>query len=111
MYQVPDQRPKLAVVTGANSGTGKEAAKALAAAGAEVVLAVRDPAKGDRARAEILTEHPGAAVRVRPLDLADLDSVRRFADGLIADGRPLDLLLNNAGVMMPPQRRETADGF
>ncbi|MBU2663674.1 SDR family oxidoreductase [Actinoplanes bogorensis] len=99
------------VVTGANSGTGKEAAKALAAAGADVVLAVRTPAKGEQARAEILAAHPDANVQVRRLDLADLASVREFADGLIADGRPLDLLLNNAGVMFPPVRHETADGF
>ncbi|MGW1814551.1 SDR family oxidoreductase [Streptomyces sp. NPDC002125] len=111
MYQVPDQRGKLAVVTGANSGTGKEAAKRLAGAGADVVLAVRTPAKGEQARAEILATHPGARTEVRRLDLADLSSVREFADGLIADGRPLDLLLNNAGVMNVPGRTETADGF
>ncbi|GAA1004245.1 oxidoreductase [Acrocarpospora pleiomorpha] len=111
MYQVPDQRGKLAVVTGANSGTGKEAAKRLAAAGAEVVLAVRTPAKGEQARAEIIAEHPSARVRVGRVDLADLASVRDFAEGLLADGRPLDLLVNNAGVMTPPRRFETADGF
>src|SRR5262245_47974312 len=91
MYDVPNQQGKLAVVTGANSGTGKEAAKRLAQAGADVVLAVRTPAKGEQARAEILTAHPQAAVQVRRLDLADLSSVREFADGLIAEGRPLDL--------------------
>ncbi|WP_238006886.1 SDR family oxidoreductase [Dactylosporangium sp. AC04546] len=111
MYDVPDQRGRLAVVTGANSGTGKEAAKRLAGAGADVVLAVRTPAKGEQARAEILAAHPRAAVHVRRLDLADLSSVAEFADGLIADGRPLSLLLNNAGVMMLPKRMETVDGF
>lgn len=111
MYQVPDQHGKLAVVTGANSGTGKEAAKRLAGAGAHVVLAVRTPAKGDQARAGILAAHPGATVEVRRLDLADLASVRDFTDGLTAAGRPLDLLLNNAGVMMVPDRTETVDGF
>ncbi|BCY08496.1 SDR family oxidoreductase [Actinoplanes sp. L3-i22] len=111
MYQVPAQHGRLAVVTGANSGTGKEAAKRLAGAGADVILAVRTPAKGEQARAEILAAHPAATVRVRRLDLADQSSVREFADGLIADGRPLDLLLNNAGVMWLPQRTETADGF
>ena len=111
MYQVPDQHGKLAVVTGANSGTGKETAKRLAAAGAAVVLAVRTPEKGEQARRDILAEHPDARVEVRRLDLADLASVREFADGLIADGRPLDLLVNNAGVMTPPRRVETADGF
>ncbi|MFI7067336.1 SDR family oxidoreductase [Kribbella sp. NPDC050124] len=111
MYKVPDQHGKFVVVTGANSGTGKEAAKALAAAGARVVLAVRTPAKGEQARAEILAQHPSADVEVRRIDLADLSSVNEFADGLIADGRPLDLLVNNAGVMFPPVRHETVDGF
>ncbi|MFF3934891.1 SDR family oxidoreductase [Streptomyces phaeofaciens] len=111
MYQVPDQQGRLAVVTGANSGTGKEAAKRLAGAGAHVVLAVRTPVKGERAKTEILAEHPGARVEVRRLDLADLSSVHTFADGLIADDRPLDLLVNNAGVMNVPRRTETADGF
>jgi NAD(P)-dependent dehydrogenase (short-subunit alcohol dehydrogenase family) len=111
MYQVPDQQGKLVVVTGANSGTGKEAAKRLAGAGADVVLAVRTEAKGDQAKAEILAAHPGAQVEVRRLDLADQASVRAFADGLIAGGRPLDVLVNNAGVMNVPTRSETADGF
>ncbi|MET7402749.1 SDR family oxidoreductase [Dactylosporangium sp. NPDC005572] len=111
MYDVPDQRGRLAVVTGANSGTGKEAAKRLAGAGADVVLAVRTPAKGEQARAEILAAHPRVGVQVRRLDLADLSSVAEFADGLVADGRPLGLLLNNAGVMMLPKRMESVDGF
>ncbi|MGW3984154.1 SDR family oxidoreductase [Streptomyces mirabilis] len=111
MYQVPDQQGKLAVVTGANSGTGKEAAKRLAGAGADVILAVRTPAKGEQAKAEILAAHPAARVQVRRLDLADLSAVQDFTDSLIAEGRPLDLLLNNAGVMNVPQRTETADGF
>ncbi len=111
MYQVPDRHGKLAVVTGANSGTGKEAAKRLAGAGAHVVLAVRTPSKGEQAREEILAAHPGALVEVGRLDLADLSSVRAFADGLISAGRPLDLLVNNAGVMNVPRRTETVDGF
>jgi len=111
MYSVPDQTGKLAVVTGSNSGTGKEAAARLAGAGAHVVLAVRTPEKGERTRAEILARHPGAALTVRRLDLADLGSVREFADGLIDEGDPVDLLLNNAGVMAPPKRMTTTDGF
>jgi NAD(P)-dependent dehydrogenase (short-subunit alcohol dehydrogenase family) len=111
MYVVPDQTGRLAVVTGANSGTGKEAATRLAAAGARVVMAVRTPAKGEAARAEILAGHPAARLEVRRVDLADLASVREFADGLLADGVPIDLLLNNAGVMTPPRRMTTADGF
>ena len=108
MFTVPDQTGRTAVVTGANSGTGKEAAARLAAAGARVVLAVRTPAKGEAARAEILERAPGADVVVRRLDLADLASIHEFADG--HEG-PLDLLLNNAGVMNVPDRHLTVDGF
>jgi NAD(P)-dependent dehydrogenase (short-subunit alcohol dehydrogenase family) len=111
MYQVPDRTGSLAVVTGANSGLGKEAAKRLAGAGARVVMAVRTPSKGEQARDEILAAHPGAAVEIRPVDLASLESVRDFADALLADGVPVDLLVNNAGVMAPPQRMTTVDGF
>jgi NAD(P)-dependent dehydrogenase (short-subunit alcohol dehydrogenase family) len=111
MYDVPDQTRRLAVVTGANSGTGKEATKRLAAAGARVVMAVRTPAKGEAARAEILAEHPDAQLEVRRIDLADLASVQEFAAGLAADEPHLDLLVNNAGVMHPPTRITTKDGF
>jgi NAD(P)-dependent dehydrogenase (short-subunit alcohol dehydrogenase family) len=111
MYTVPDQTGKLLVVTGANSGTGKEATRRLAAAGARVVMAVRTPAKGDQARAEILAQQPGARLEVRRVDLADLASVRELADGLLGEGTPVDVLINNAGVMAPPTRMTTADGF
>ena len=111
MYPVPDQAGKLVVVTGANSGTGREAVRRLAGAGAHVVMAVRTVAKGERAREEILAGQPGARLEVRRVDLADLSSVAEFGDGLIADGRPVDILINNAGVMAPPTRMTTADGF
>jgi NAD(P)-dependent dehydrogenase (short-subunit alcohol dehydrogenase family) len=111
MYAIPDQAGRLAIVTGANSGTGKEAARRLAEADADVVLAVRTVAKGEQAREEILARHPQARLRVRRVDLADLASIREFADGLAAEGRPVDLLLNNAGVMAVPTRMATADGF
>ncbi|MGX9295640.1 SDR family oxidoreductase [Tsukamurella paurometabola] len=111
MYQVSDQTGRTFVVTGSNSGTGKEAAKRLAAAGAAVVMAVRTPEKGEAARQEILAQVPGADLSVRRLDLADLASVRAFADGIVADGVAVDALVNNAGVMTPPERFETADGF
>lgn len=107
MYNVPSQAGRRIVVTGSNSGTGKEAAKRLAGAGAEVVLAVRTVSKGEAARQEILAAHPGAAVEVRRLDLADLSSVRAFSAGIDR----LDTLVNNAGVMIPPKRLATADGF
>ncbi|HEX8975498.1 MAG TPA: oxidoreductase [Solirubrobacteraceae bacterium] len=99
---IPDQTGRTAIITGANSGIGRGAARALAAKGARVVLAVRDPAKGQAAAAEM----PGAA-EVRRLDLASLGSVREFAAGWQG---PIDLLINNAGVMIPPLSR-TADGF
>jgi NAD(P)-dependent dehydrogenase (short-subunit alcohol dehydrogenase family) len=100
---IPDLTGRTAVVTGANSGIGRAAAQALAGAGAHVVLAVRDTAKGDQAAASM----PGS-VEVRALDLANLDSVRAFAAGW--DLGELHLLINNAGVMVPPLSR-TADGF
>ncbi len=111
MYTVPDQAGRRIVVTGANSGTGKEAARRLAEARAHVIMAVRTVAKGEQARAEILARHPGARIEVRRIDLADLASVRDFSDGLLADGTPVDVLINNAGVMAPPTRMTTADGF
>lgn len=110
-YTVPAQEGRRFVVTGANSGTGREAARRLALAGAEVLLAVRSLDKGERAKAEILAEAPAATLEVRRLDLADLASVREFAAGLVGDGRPLHVLVNNAGVMIPPERYETADGY
>ncbi|MEO7446865.1 MAG: SDR family oxidoreductase [Humibacillus sp.] len=111
MYQVPDLTGRYVVVTGSNSGTGKEAARRMAAAGADVVMAVRTSAKGEAARAEILAQVPGASITVRRVDLADHASVRAFADAMTADGRPVDVLVNNAGVMTPPRRFETVDGF
>ncbi|GAA2818729.1 SDR family oxidoreductase [Crossiella cryophila] len=111
MYQVPDQSGRRIVVTGANSGTGKEATARLAAAGARVVMAVRTPAKGEAARAEILARVPSARLEVRRVDLADLGSVRAFARELLEQGEPVHTLVNNAGVMAPPSRMTTADGF
>jgi NAD(P)-dependent dehydrogenase (short-subunit alcohol dehydrogenase family) len=99
---LPPQDSRIFVITGANSGIGLAAARALGRAGGHVVLAVRDEARGREAAATI----PGQT-EVRRLDLADLDSVRAFAEAW--DG-PLDVLVNNAGVMAVPQRR-TKDGF
>ena len=111
MYAVPDQAGKLVVVTGANSGTGKEATRRLAEAGARVVMAVRSIAKGEQAREEMLAAHPRAQLEVRRIDLADLASVAEFADRLVAERTPVDVLINNAGVMAPPARMTTADDF
>lgn len=107
MYEVPDQSGRRIIVTGANSGTGLEATRRLAAASAEVVMAVRNLAKGEAARDELLEAQPDARLELRHLDLADLSSVRRFAEGIDR----VDTLVNNAGVMAPPTRFETADGF
>jgi NAD(P)-dependent dehydrogenase (short-subunit alcohol dehydrogenase family) len=103
---IPDQSGRLAVVTGANSGLGLATARGLAGAGAQVILAVRDTAKGERAASEIRASMPAAVLTVSELDLADLASVRAFAGPL----ERVDLLVNNAGVMAPP-RRLTRDGF
>jgi NAD(P)-dependent dehydrogenase (short-subunit alcohol dehydrogenase family) len=105
---IPDQSGRRAVVTGANSGLGFAVARELARAGAAVVLACRDRARGEAAVASIRGELPHAAVELELLDLADLASVRAFAARL-PDG-PIDLLVNNAGVMAPP-RQLTVDGF
>ena len=107
---IPDQRGKIAVVTGANSGLGLETTAALAAAGARVVMACRDPAKARTAFEEVRRRTPAAAIEVLPLDLADLSSVRQFANDFGAKYPRLDLLVNNAGVMAVPLRR-TRDGF
>ncbi|MFE0423649.1 oxidoreductase [Streptomyces sp. NPDC058953] len=104
---IPDQAGRVAVVTGAGSGLGLATAKALASKGADVVLAVRNKERGERARAEIAVGLPAGGpagrLRVRVVDLADLASVRAFADSLRAECDRLDLLVNNAGLMAPPR--------
>lgn len=107
---IPDQRDRLAVITGATSGIGYEAAQALAGKGAQVILAVRSEARGAASAGRIRTAYPQAQVEVLPLDLADLSSVRRFAAEFLGRNMPLPLLINNAGVMALPYRR-TVDGF
>src|ERR1700733_7702317 len=105
---IPDHHDRIAIVTGANSGIGLVAARELARAGAEVVMACRDARKAQRADEQIRAEGPDARLDLQSLDLASLDSVREFAAGYSRDR--LDLLINNAGVMVPP-KRTTADGF
>ncbi len=109
--QIPSQQGRLAVVTGANSGIGFHTARYLAGAGATVILACRNAEKGEAARAKIVAENAAAVVEVRPFDVADLDSVRRFATEFLNQGKALDLLVNNAGVMAIPKRRTTPQGF
>lgn len=101
--QIPDQTGRVFVVTGANSGLGLATTRALARRGGHVILAVRDEDKGSRAVAEITAGQPDARLDVRRLDLADLDSVRDFADRLTSERSRLDVLVNNAGVMAPPR--------
>jgi NAD(P)-dependent dehydrogenase (short-subunit alcohol dehydrogenase family) len=108
--EVPDLSGRFAVVTGANSGLGFGLAKSLAGAGADVVLAIRSRAKGEAAIADIRRELPSAKLTIRQLDLSSLKSVAALGDELAAEGRPIDLLINNAGVMVPPLSR-TVDGF
>jgi NAD(P)-dependent dehydrogenase (short-subunit alcohol dehydrogenase family) len=111
IVEVPDLRGRLAVVTGGSDGIGLRLAGRLAAAGAEVVLPVRNPAKGAAAAGRIRAAHPGATVTTRPLDLSALASVAALGATLRAEGRPIHLLVLNAAVMAPPARQETPDGL
>lgn len=106
--QIPSLGGKSALITGANSGIGYQAAVELARHGAHVLLGVRSRAKGEAALARLLREAPGASAEVVDLDMASLTSIRRFAQHFT---QPLDLLINNAGVMALPQRELTEDGF
>ncbi|WP_227980737.1 SDR family oxidoreductase [Nocardia spumae] len=108
---VPALTGKLAVVTGASDGVGLGLATRLAAAGAEVVMPVRNPAKGQAAITQIRRHCPDAEVSLRDLDLSSPASVAGVADQLMDEGRPIHILVNNAGVMTPPRRQVTADGF
>jgi NAD(P)-dependent dehydrogenase (short-subunit alcohol dehydrogenase family) len=108
---IPDQVGRRALITGANSGIGFQAALELARKRAHVLLACRDKAKGEAALARLRAEVPAASAEVVLLDLASLESVCAFGAAELALGEPLDLLINNAGVMAPKKRLETADGF
>ena len=107
---VPNLSGKRAVITGASDGLGLGLALRLGGAGAELVLPVRNPAKGRAARDRITQAVPGAVVDLPELDLACLASVAALADTLLAGERPIDILINNAGVMTPATRRLTTDG-
>jgi NAD(P)-dependent dehydrogenase (short-subunit alcohol dehydrogenase family) len=108
---MPSQQGKLAIVTGATGGLGYETALALAQHGAEVILAARNADKGRDALALIRAAVPNANLHFARVDLASLASVAEFSASLLEQGRPIDLLVNNAGVMALPQRQETVDGF
>ena len=107
---VPDQTGRVAIVTGSNTGLGFDTARVLAERGASVVLAVRDTEKGKAAQDRILKTAPRADISIQPLDLGSLRSVRAAADDLRAAYPRIDMLINNAGVMVPP-KQVTPDGF
>ena len=107
---VPDQSGRVVVVTGANTGIGYQTAAVLAHRGAHVVLAVRNPEKGNAALSRIVAAGPRADVTLQALDLSSLDSVRSAADALRPAYPRIDLLINNAGVMLMP-KQVTKDGF
>lgn len=99
-----------AIITGANSGVGFETSRAFAQKGIRVIMACRSEEKGEKAKVDILKEYPDALLDVMELDLSSMDSIRKFAAQYQGIYSKLDLLINNAGVMMPPLSR-TKDGF
>jgi NAD(P)-dependent dehydrogenase (short-subunit alcohol dehydrogenase family) len=108
---VPDLTGRLVVVTGANSGLGLGLATRIARRGGEVVMAVRNQSKGEAAIDTIRRSVPEANVSLRSLDLASLASVAALGEGLVNEGRPIDILINNAGIMTPPKCVTTTEGF
>ena len=107
---IPDQAGKIAIVTGSNTGIGFETARMLAENGATVIMAVRTTEKGEKAADKIRAKFDDADLNVLKLDLADLESVKKFANEFKKEYSQLDLLINNAGVMIPPYTK-TKDGF
>ena len=108
---VPDLHGKLVVITGCTSGIGLGLATRLSAAGAEVIMAIRNRTKGESAVAQIRTKVPHAKLTIKQLDLASLASVASLGEELNAEGRPIDILVNNAAVIAHRERETTADGF
>jgi NAD(P)-dependent dehydrogenase (short-subunit alcohol dehydrogenase family) len=108
---IPSLAGKRILITGANSGIGYHAALKLVRKGAEVLLACRDRRRGEAALSRLEADSPGPRAELVLLDLASLASVRSFAEKELAQHRPLDILINNAGVMAPPKRLQTVDGF
>ena len=108
---LPDLSGRRAIVTGASDGIGLGIATGLARAGAELVLPVRNRAKGERALERVAQEVPGARASLRDLDLSSLASVEALAATLLDEGEPVHLFIGNAGVMTPPERQTTSDGL
>lgn len=108
---LPSLAGKRVLITGASDGMGLGMARRLAQAGADLILPVRNPGKGEAAVAGIRSRVPAATVSLRDLDLSSLDSVAALGRNLRAEGQPIHLLINNAGVMTPPSRQQTTDGF
>jgi NAD(P)-dependent dehydrogenase (short-subunit alcohol dehydrogenase family) len=111
LRDIPPQAGRVAVITGATSGIGLETAKALAGAGARVIIASRNEKKGAAIVAEIRATHPGVEASFETLDLSSLESVKSCAERIAHYAPRIDLLINNAGVMAIPNRHETVDGF
>lgn len=111
LSDIPDLTGKLTIVTGATGGLGLETSLGLAGAGADVILAGRNPAKGHAAVAQIRGRYSNANAHFEMVDLASLGSVASFAERMLSAGRPIDILVNNAGVMALARRETTVDGF
>lgn len=109
--RIPQRKDGLAIVTGGTEGVGFQDVLALAAAGWSVIMTGRDPQKGSASIAQIHSIHKHAKVTFEKLDLASLSSISNFAGRMQEKGNAIDLLINNAGVMTPPKRIETTDGF
>lgn len=109
--QIPLRNNGLALITGSTEGIGYEDALALSSAGWRVIIMGRNAQKGAESIAKIHQINPKAKVSFEKIDLADLSSIKAFASGMILKGHAIDLLINNAGIMTPPKRLETADGF
>jgi len=107
---IPDQKGKVTIITGSSSGIGYETARVLANKNAKVIIAVRNLTKGEIAKSNIVDQNKNADVEVMKVDLSDLESVKQFADDFNSKYEKLDILINNAGVMVPPYTK-TKDGF